>query len=94
MVSVTSSDSSADTLAKSGSPPQTDCSAGSHSTPRLTEDWLAVCIGVLVFVLSLTLLFGVDSLGWGITTSVWLDPAKALKPASKAYANLPAFLPW
>ncbi|MGA2961823.1 MAG: putative sulfate exporter family transporter [Candidatus Korobacteraceae bacterium] len=89
----TSSGSSTDTLAKSGSPPQTVAAPPSlHSTPRLTEDWLAVCIGLLVFVLSLTLLFGVDSLGWGITTSVWLDPAKALKPASKAYANLPAFL--
>ena len=92
MVSDHTSGSSTETLAKSGSPPQTvTAPPGSQSTKRFTEDWLAVCIGLLVFVLSLTLLFGIDSLGWGITTSVWIDPGKALGPASKAYANLPAF---
>ena len=85
MLSVTSSGSSTGTLAKSGSSP-----APPHSASGFNEDWLALCIGLFVFALSLTLLFGMDSLGWGITTSVWLDPAKALKPASKAYAGLPA----
>jgi len=56
---------------------------------RLTEDWLAVWIGLFVFVLSLGLLFGTDLLGWSITTSVWTSPAKALAPASKLYATLP-----
>ena len=57
---------------------------------RLTEDWLAVWIGLFVFVLSLGLLFGTDLLGWSITTSVWTSPAKALAPASKLYAKLPS----
>jgi len=57
---------------------------------RLTEDWLAVWIGLFVFVLSLALLFGTDLLGWTITTSVWTVPSKALAPASKAYAKLPS----
>ncbi|MFZ0962113.1 MAG: putative sulfate exporter family transporter [Terriglobia bacterium] len=60
--------------------------------PGISEDWLAVCIGLLVFVLSLGLLFGVDLLGWAITTSVWTNPAKALAPASKHFASLPPFI--
>ncbi len=80
----------ADTVVKSAPPAQTAAAPPSASAPRLTEDWLAVCIGLLVFALSLTLLFSVDSLGWAITTSVYTDLGKALKPASKAYANLPA----
>jgi len=59
---------------------------------RVTEDWLAVWIGLFVFALSLALLFGVDFLGWAITTSVWTVPSKALAPASKHFANLPAAL--
>jgi len=59
---------------------------------RLTEDWLAVCVGLFVFVLSLALLFGIDLLGWAVTTSVWTVPSKALAPASKYYASLPAAL--
>jgi len=55
----------------------------------MSEDWLALCIGLLVFVLSLGLLFGADLLGWAVTTSVWIDAAKALAPVSKSYAKLP-----
>jgi uncharacterized membrane protein YadS len=58
----------------------------------ISEDWLAVYIGLLVFVLSLGLLFGADLLGWAVTTSVWTSPGKALAPASKYYAHLPAFV--
>ncbi len=89
MVSTTSSASSKETLVKSGSPPQS-APAPPRSASGFNEDWLALCIGLFVFVLSLTLLFGMDSLGWGITVGVWTDLGKALKPASKAYAALPA----
>src|SRR5215470_15417285 len=56
--------------------------------PGMSEDWLAVCIGLLVFALSLGLLFRADLLGWAVTTSVWMAPAKALAPFSKSYAKL------
>jgi uncharacterized membrane protein YadS len=59
------------------------------ATPRFSEDWLAVCLGLLVFLLSLGLLAGKDILGWAVTTSVWTKPAVALVPVSKAYAKLP-----
>ena len=57
------------------------------STPW-TEDWLAVVIGLLIFVLSLGVLGGADILGWVVTTSVWTDISKALAPAAKSYAGL------
>jgi uncharacterized membrane protein YadS len=54
----------------------------------LNEDWLSVWIGLLIFVFALGVLADTDLLGWVITTSVWTDPARALAPASKVYANL------
>ena len=54
----------------------------------LSEDWLSVWIGLLVFVLSFGLLAGTDVLGWVVTTGVWTDLGKALAPATKAYASL------
>jgi uncharacterized membrane protein YadS len=60
--------------------------------PGMSEDWLALCIGLLVFTLSLGLLFGTDLLGWAVTTSVWIAPVKALATASKSYAKFPAMI--
>src|SRR5689334_19156179 len=54
----------------------------------LSEDWLSLWIGLVVFVLSLAVLAGADILGWVVTTSVWTDLSKALAPVSKAYAGL------
>ena len=54
----------------------------------LSEDWLSLIIGLLIFVLSLGLLGDMDLLGWVVTTDVWMDPSKALAPVSKAYAGL------
>ena len=56
---------------------------------RLSEDWLALGIGLLLFGLSLCALAGVDLLGWSVATQVWLSPAKAMAPVSKAYAGMP-----
>jgi uncharacterized membrane protein YadS len=55
---------------------------------RLTEDWLAVVLGLLVFTLSLGQLFGLDVFGWAVTATVWTNPTGALAPVSKAYAAL------
>jgi uncharacterized membrane protein YadS len=54
----------------------------------LTEDWLSLIIGLVVFALSLGLVAGVDVLGWIVTTSVWNDSSKALAPVSKAFAGM------
>ena len=54
----------------------------------LSEDWLSVWIGLLIFVLSLGVLAGADLLGWVVSTQVWADLSKALGTTSKAYAGL------
>src|SRR6266446_3718504 len=54
----------------------------------ISEDWLSVWIGLLVFVLALGALGGTDLLGWVVTTAVWTDVSKALNPVSKAYSAL------
>jgi uncharacterized membrane protein YadS len=54
-----------------------------------TEDWLAVYLGLAVFLLSLSMLADTDLLGWVATTSVWTDLSKALRPISASYAFLP-----
>jgi uncharacterized membrane protein YadS len=56
--------------------------------PRLSEDVVAVGLGLGVFFLALLSLLGADALGWLVTTSVWTNPSTALAPVSKAYASL------
>jgi uncharacterized membrane protein YadS len=57
-----------------------------------TEDWWSVWIGLFVFVVSLFTLGGVDLLGWGVKTNVWIDISKALGVASKNYVALPGLV--
>ncbi len=59
------------------------------SRPRLTEDWLAVYMGLFICALAAAIFFGGDLLGWAVTTSVWTRVTTALAPASKNYARLP-----
>ncbi len=59
---------------------------------RWSEDWLAVYIGLFVFLLALLAFAGLDALGWAITTSVWTSLATALKPVSRSYTGMPAVL--
>ena len=56
--------------------------------PHLSEDWLAVIIGLLIYCAALLNIQGWDLLGWAVTTSVWNDPSKALGTVSKAYSGL------
>ena len=55
-----------------------------EKTQGISEDWLAVWIGLFIFVLSLGAFIGADVFGWGITSVVWTDLSKALKPFSAA----------
>ena len=56
--------------------------------PHVSEDWLSLIIGLLIFVLALAGIANVDLLGWAVTTSVWNDIGKALGTVSKSYASL------
>ncbi|MFZ0559328.1 MAG: putative sulfate exporter family transporter [Methylovirgula sp.] len=55
-----------------------------QTTLTLSEDWLSVAIGLLVFALALASLGGIDLLGWAATTKVWTDPTQSLAPFAKA----------
>ena len=57
-------------------------------TAALNEDWLAVILGLLIFVLGLAALVHLDLIGWVVSTPVWGDLGQALNPASKGYAAL------
>src|ERR1700692_2526708 len=59
-----------------------------ESTALLNEDWLAVILGLFIFVLGLAALVHVDLIGWVVSTSVWSNFSQALGPASKGYAAL------
>jgi uncharacterized membrane protein YadS len=78
------------TLAASG--PSTQRRADNvELTPRLSEDWLSVIIGLSIFVLALAALVNVDLIGWVVTTSVWTNAGLALNTISKSYASLGGF---
>ena len=53
-----------------------------------SEDWLAVVVGLILFVLSLGTLAGFDLLGFAAAPKAWIDLGTAIKPASDAYASL------
>ncbi len=61
------------------------------TTLTLSEDWLSVLIGLLVFGLALASLANVDLLGWAATTKVWIDPRQSLAPFAKSYGGLNGF---
>jgi len=60
----------------------------SETQPMISEDWLSVVIGLVIFVLALAVLANVDLIGWVVTTSVWSNLNQALGTASKTYAPL------
>jgi len=47
----------------------------------ISEDWLAVAIGLAVFALSLGAVVGLDLLGWAAAPKTWIDIDKAVQPA-------------
>jgi uncharacterized membrane protein YadS len=59
-----------------------------ETAPRISEDWLSLIVGLLIFALALAGLANVDLLGWAVTTLVWTDIGKSLGPVAKSYAAL------
>jgi hypothetical protein len=62
--------------------------SATETQPWISEDWLSVVIGLVIFVLALAVLANVDLIGWVVTTSVWSNLGQALGTASKTYAGL------
>ena len=54
----------------------------------ISEDWLSLWLGLVIFVLSLGVFAGADILGWGVDTKTWTDASKAMTPISKKYQSV------
>ena len=57
----------------------------------LSEDWLAVWIGLAIFILSLGAAIGLDLLGFAAAPKTWIELGKAVKPAGEGFAALGGF---
>ncbi len=54
----------------------------------ISEDWLALILGLIIFGLSLGSFQGNDWLGWGAKTGVWIEPGKAITAISAKYQTV------
>jgi len=54
---------------------------------RLTEDWLAVLLGLGVVIVASLAFAGLDPLGWVVKTKVWTALDKCQVPTSSNYAG-------
>jgi uncharacterized membrane protein YadS len=71
---------------------QSGCAMMARRFEGVSEDWLAVIIGLLVFALALGPLVGADLLGWAAAPKTWIELGKAVQPASEAYKPLGGLL--
>ena len=55
----------------------------------LTEDKLALILGLFLFGLSMFNFGGVDPLGWAVKINVWTDASKIFSSATGAYKDMP-----
>ncbi|MDR2214833.1 MAG: YeiH family protein [Nevskiaceae bacterium] len=62
-----------------------------QTSKGISEDWLAVWLGLIVIALALLSYAGPNLLGWVVTTRVWTDPTQALAPAAASWAALGGF---
>lgn len=62
--------------------------AGKPVHPRINEDWLALWIGLFLFLLTLPGLAGADLFGWVVKTNVWTRVADIMTPVSRQYTNV------
>jgi len=54
----------------------------------ISEDWLALILGLVIFGLSLGSFQGQDFLGWGAKAGVWIDPGKAITAVGAKYQTV------
>jgi uncharacterized membrane protein YadS len=55
---------------------------------KLSEDWLALWLGLAIFLLSLGIFFGIDLLGWSAKTNVWISIEQSTKSISESFSSL------
>src|ERR1051326_4306228 len=70
----------------------TEKSSSSTGAPVLSEDWLALSVGLLFFAIASLGLVGFEPFGWGVKTNVWLRPAQILSAVSPKFAGVPGLV--
>ncbi len=65
---------------------------GMEKKTLLSEDWLSLCLGLFVFVLSLGLFFGLDLPGCGVKTNVWMNISESISSISKTFEGMPGLV--
>src|SRR5947207_14410887 len=61
---------------------------GEPARPSISEDWLALVIGLSLFSVSLPGLAGVDMFGWAIKTNIWTEVSRIMTPVSGNYPRV------
>lgn len=56
-----------------------------------SEDWWAVWVGLLIFVLSLGVFAEIDVLGWAVKTNMWKNLSDSVAPISENFKGLSGF---
>ena len=67
---------------------QQQAATPASSGGKLSEDWLALILGLVIFALSLSSFGGKDLLGWGAKAGVWLDSSKAVTTISSKFQGV------
>jgi hypothetical protein len=57
----------------------------------LTEDKLALIMGLFLFALGMLNFAGIDALGWSVKTSVWTSADKIFSAATGGYKGVPGY---
>src|SRR6266496_251848 len=61
---------------------------GNAANPKVNEDWLALIIGLFLFLVSLPGLAGADVFGWVVKTNVWTSATQIMTPVSGNYSQI------
>ena len=59
-----------------------------ESKKGVSEDWMALWVGLVVFALALLSFLGLDVLGWSVNTNIWTNLSKALQPVSDSWKGI------
>ena len=72
--------------------PSQNLSAGLPSkdakAPKISEDVLALIVGLSLFVVSLAGLGGLDVFGWVVKANVWTSVSEIMTPVSQNYPRV------
>ena len=58
------------------------------TAPKISEDVLALVVGLSLFLVSLPGLGGADLFGWAVKTNVWMSVSQIMTPVSRSYSSV------